>query len=406
MRLRYHKKRALLVSISTTCALLPMTPAYAQSMEQARASVAWLTSADCPQNGAPLELKSLATPAQRNAARSKNMSIASTGANQLKSAISQRATAVQQIQAYGNKPSRRLRADLENLDSAINAKVANVSLALVQWTQAQWIDMALINPVYPYTDSNPHPLAPFVSSGSKLKQVVGQYGGTPAANELLSPIAEKFQTCLISTQNDIFKTNALLVKATAADSTSIREIEGMISKYAVANRSFKAPGIAEPSAMADIKARLAFLKDEEAQRIAARRAKEAAERAERERLAAIEREKQCNAGKAAAQNNLALAKTFVAGVNAKSINKAASVLHPDVVISSPSRQGGRNTYRGKVRARERLQEGFSSNDGGSTKTPYISGCGNVSATMLTSNGRARMEFSFKEGMISRLYIVN
>ena len=81
-------------------------------------------------------------------------------------------------------------------------------------------------------------------------------------------------------------------------------------------------------------------------------------------------------------------------------------MHSDIVINAPSQSGGRNVSRGIARAKQRLQEGFNDNSGGSTKTPHMSGCGSISARMFTSRGSATMRFEFKGGKVSEVYIQN
>ncbi|MCA8902570.1 MAG: hypothetical protein KDA53_15120 [Hyphomonas sp.] len=385
-------------------ALAAPCSAHAQSAN-ADAAVGWLKGADCPTLGQPLQLSSLATPEQRTEAKQKALRIASDGVSQIASAQQQRALALGKLQQTGSSPSKGMQRELDNLNTAIQDKLATVALGLVQWTQANWIDQALINPAYPSDATGPHPLKAFVTEAPVLQSAIQPYEAMPGADRWLQPIQAKYQACLVATQNSIMDYNGALLKFEADKSNNPAQIQAMISKYAVMSSGFTAPGVAAPAALKPLQDRVAYLNDVEAQR-------REAERKERERLAAIERERiekerqaKCNADlQVAKSKHLPLAQQFVSAIGAEDLERAVKTLHPDVVIDSPSTSGGRNRSAGLVAARKRLSEGFSSGNGGTTKAPGIYGCGSISSSVITSRGRATMRFTFRDGRISRIDI--
>jgi len=231
--------------------------AYAQTTEEARKLVQWLESQPCPKISQPLQIKSLLDDEKRAAVKQKNLQLAKEGSTQIANAIAQRNQELTTITSRGDVPSKRLQRQIDQMDDAISKKTAQVSMALVQWSQAAWIDLAYLNPLYPPESAKPHPLSSFVQDGKTLASIASQYQSVAGASELVSPIQKKYATCLTAMQNTVIDYNSIAISDYTKTAATPNQLQSLLNKYAVAGGNFSTQGNQSAPIVSEVKERIA-----------------------------------------------------------------------------------------------------------------------------------------------------
>lgn len=361
------------------------------SIDKAKASIKWLREFPCPVAGATLDVKGIRTPEEINSAKKDNWNFAASQIAAIGSADTVRNRTLRKVNQSGVSSNSSLQGDIEELDSEMEAARAKIATALVTWVVANWVEMTKIDPLYPPDTALAHPLSSYLAAQNELQSMTKRIGSKALPTDQLAIIPDKYSTCAVYMQNQIFDVNGAMVKQRADETSSPTEIGQLLAKYDPTNAGFAATGITPPTMVLEIQRRKRDLENE-ALRLAEQRRREEEELRRRDAQAAYEMDLK------RANENLPVAKVFIQALTSHNQSQMLELLDENVSLDTP-----KGSYSGKRSVAAKLEEN-SNQRGGGISSPSIMGTQIIS---VISHPKARLSLfiSIQDGLIRQLRIV-
>ena len=382
---------------------LVVTPASAQSekISEARASVAWLETYDCPKIGFPISVPGLESEAQILVQKRENLAFVNQTVSAITSARQQRAAALYEIRMSGNEPSRRTQEALSALDAGIRDRIASASTALVQWVLAEYVAISRIPAGFSSQDVNTrHPLSGREQELQSLENAALSLSESEDAHEFINPIPQAYRRCLGELQSNIAESQREYVEAALLAAQKSTDLDPIISRFEPI--SWTRLGIDPSGILSELKAErdILYRIEQEASRAERERLeRERLERAERERAEEERRrEEERQRILQAAQANLPNAQQFVSGMRGANINLIDPVLASTVQMRSPNQSGRMQTRSGKSQVLSAFRNQFAdpSASAPSITDPQINSSGTIVSTIRASGRTAWMTLTFND----------
>lgn len=409
--MRYTKSLAscLALALSFGAASIQATAQEDVSLE-ARQTLAWLETFECPRPGFPIIVEGLETEAERLVQKRTSLAYAAETRSALQQATSKRGQALLEISRSGRQPSRRTQQAIEELDRNINQRVAKAGIALTQWVLAEYISISRLPAGFTHTSApESHPLYGRLSELEAIEQAATNLAGLDGAENFVAPVPQAYKACLADIQSAVADGDFNYIKGTLEASATIAELNDILAKFVVLQwRRLDA----EPAGLL-----LDVMRErDELQRIAQERDRAERERLERERReradrerAEADREREAERARiiAEAQQNLPTAQQFVSAMRNRNIGSIENVLSNNVTMRSLDANGYPVNRNGKSSVVRAFRDQFADRSNGppSISSPTISSNGSISSSISSSRGSARMTLSFDQTRkISRIYI--
>lgn len=380
--------------VASTSVHADIDPADRAALDKAAASVRWMNEFNCPSLGLPPNVKGMQTETETRAQQESSWAFAQGRLDALRAPLAQREAVLRNAKRTDNYD-----AELARLDAQLTATLARAGTALVNWSLANWIELAKVDASYPYPPQGAHPLDRFLQREARLREFVQAAGRLPGAADYLLPVAAKFRSCLLVMQNQIVERNADSIRIAMNATTRSADVAPIGRSYGVVEASFSGPGVVVPEVITALQAHGDVLKERE--RVAAEaEAKRLAElaRIEEAKRPAARPSPSAPEPKTDLQAQLRTASSLVQALVNRSVGDALRFMHADISLSSPLGRA-----QGKNQVSSALQQGFASGRGGNIGQPQISG-GQVVASVQSARGAGTMYFQFQDGLVSSLQI--
>ncbi len=355
------------------------------SISKANASLKWLQEFPCPSVGSNLDVQGMRTREEINAAKLDNWTFVTKQIAAIGSADTVRSRTLVKANQRGVSPSQDFQGDIEDLDHEIEAARAKSTTALTTWVVANWVEMSRIDPFYPPDSASLHPLSSYLSSYKDLQTITRQV----STNATVIP--DRYLSCAVSMQNQMFEVNAAMVHKRADESSSPAEIRRLLEKYDAMRTTFVAPGIVPPATVQLIQKRAKDMENE-AHRLAEQKRREEDEIRRKNAQAAYEIDLKH------AKENLPIAEKFISALTNHNQSQMFELLHENVSLSTP-----KGSYSGKSAVAAKIGES-ASQKGGRIASPSIVGTDIVS---VISHPKATLSLIIRiqDGLVNRLQLV-
>lgn len=409
MRSSSRMVRMLLLAVSI-CAISILADAQEDASLEARQTMAWLETFECPRAGFPINVEGLATDAERLVQKRTSLAYVEETRSALKAATSKRGQAMLEISRSGRQPSRRTQQAIDELDRSIDQRVAKAGIALTQWVLAEYISISHHPAGFSHTsDPQAHPLHGRLSELEAIEQAAGTLNGLAGYDEFIAPVPSAYRSCLGDLQSAVADADFDYIQSVLQSSSTISELNSILSKFEVI--SWQRLDAEPTGLLLEVKA-----ERDELQRIAQERDRAERERLERERRERAERdraeaERQREAERARimaeAQKSLPTAQVFISAMRNRNIGTIERVLSNSVTMRSLDSNGYPVNRSGKSNVVRAFRDQFADQSSAppSISSPTISSNGSISSTISSSRGSARMTLSFDEAqLIARIYI--
>lgn len=388
----------------------PETQAQGDSILEARQTLAWLETFDCPRAGFPIQVDGLQTEQERLVQKRTSLAYATETRSALQQAMAQRGQALREISMSGRQPSRRTQQAIDELDRNIDQRVAKAGIALTQWVLAEYISISQQPAGFTHTsDPHAHPLYGRESEIQAIEQAAMALDGLDGFDEFISPVPTTYKACLADIQSAVADADFDYIQGVLGSSATIPELNSILTKFEII--PWQQLGAQPSGLLQEVK-----LERDELQRIAQERDRAERERLERERReradaerAEAERQREAERARlmAEAQQNLPTAQQFVSAMRNRSIGPIESSLANSVTMRSLDANGYPVNRSGKANVVRAFRDQFADQSSGppNISNPAISSNGSISSTISSSRGSARMTLSFDGAKkITRIYI--
>ncbi len=347
------------------------------AIARGKQALEWAKGYSCPVLATPLSVSGLETAKDIARVRAENWNYASGRMQAMAEAISARRSIEAQVAVEGGKPSRSMQKSFEALDKSIAATSARTTSALAQWMLASWVEMSRLDAGIDLLGGGRHPLASYAADAQRLDQLAGAFGGA------LTPVVEKYRSCLAAMQGSLIEYNAAQINAAAGAARTPAALGRVLTSLEVVPSPL---GTAGGELVASLRARHEALLAAQAQAEQRRQASASAElRAKLQRDA--------NAARAVVAR-------YISAINSGDLSTGIALLHDQVRLVSP-----RDSATGKQAVAARMRGAASDDQGVRPGAPQIDGNYQIFAPIRSSRGSGKMYFTVTGGKIDQIRLV-
>ncbi len=377
--------RQFALSLWMCLLLVSSIAARASSEADAARSVAWLQGFACPSPGQPLQVGGLETAAKTQASKATNLKYAQQSITDIRQAINVRNQTQQEL-SQQKRISKGMQRSLDKVDARIRERVAKMSVALVQWSLAEYVELSRLDPQFDASSNNPHPLTPFGDRLVTISGIASHYASQPGVGEYLAPIPGAVEACLRQAQTKVVEYNQSYLERSLNAAKSSQAAQRLIARYDVFKTGW---GGNPPRAIVAARRVVKELEENE------RRLADAAERERQKQLEEDRRRQEEERQRliAAAEKNMPNAQQLVSALRSRDVARATQVMSSGVVMTSSQT----SARRGIEQVERALRDRFASTDTPPRiYEPRISSRGEIYVELRSSKGSGTMRLAFND----------